>query len=478
MPRKVVALDIDTSFIRLLETVDNRVERWVSAPVEAHTIQDGTITDPEAVGAQVKRLMKSSGVGKGDVVASLSGLYSTSRILSLPPQTRQETIRQAPEMARDAIGADQMQVEWQLLRADETGQEMLVMGVPSSMLNTQRAVLSSAGLRPRLMEVRSTALARALDRDFALILNVESITVDIVLVLGGMPQIMRTVHLPGDPSPELLADRLGRVLEQTVTYYNNYHPVTQVAADTPLFLVGSQAEIPALAEELGRRVGYPLEPFVPPVEFPPHLPAVRYAVTIGLTLWRPRRAKDGLLPGTAEPLHINLVPRSPPFWMPTRERVLFLAGIIAGVVLAVILFQAADTVATRSDDLQQQLTAIENQIAAERRVLGVQSQKQSVIDQFEELTSRKGRLVELRRLVMALAPPGVNVQSFIVAKGGLTVGGAYDAPQAALDFVEALRGSGETDANDVFHPHFTSVGISGISEGAGSFSWPLKLADS
>ena len=373
MPRKVVALDIDTTFIRLLETVDDRVERWVSAPVEVQTIQDGTITDPEALGAQVKRLMKSSGVGKGEVVASLSGLYSTSRILSLPPQTQQEMLRQAPELARDAVGADQMQVEWQLMRADETGQEMLVLGVPSSILNTQRAVLSSAGLRPRLMEVRSTALARAVDRDFALILNVEPTTVDIVLVLGGMPRIMRTVHLPGDQSPEILADRLARVVEQTVAYYNNYHPATPVAVDTPLFLVGSQAEIPALAEELGRRVAYPLEPFVPPVEFPPHLPAVRYAVTIGLTLWRPRRAKDGLLPGTPQPLHINLVPRSPPFWMPTRERLLFLVGVIAGMALAVVLFQAADAVATRSDDLQQQLTAAENEIAAERRVLDIQA---------------------------------------------------------------------------------------------------------
>ncbi len=477
MPRKVVAVDIDTTSIRLLETIGNRVERWVSASLEVEARRDGVIANPEAVGAQVKRLIKSSGVGKGEVVASLSGLYSTSRLLSLPPQPEQETLREAPRRARDAISGDGMQVEWQLMRAREIGQDMLVLGIPTSMLGTQIAVLHSAGLRPRLLEIRSTALARAVDRERAIILNIEATALDLVLVVNGLPQIMRTLHLQQGLPVAALADQLARALEQTVTYFNNSHPVGPVGVDTPVFLVGSVAEDPALAEGMSRRVEYTMERFVPPIEFPPHLPAVRYAVTIGLTLWKPVRAEEEVLPGGLQPLDINLVPQNPPWWMPTREKALFLAGVVAGLLLAGVLFQAAGTATAESSQIERQLRSVQRDVAGRRADLDVQTKKLAAIDQFQELTSQRGKLVELYRLVTELVPPGVNLGSFNITEGDLSIGGNYETPVASIEFVNALRASGETDAQGVFQRHFTSVSIGSISEGAGSFSYRVGLGD-
>ena len=111
MANQVVAVDIDSTSIRLLEVNDRRVERWVSATIEPGTVRDGAVADPEALGAQIRQLVRSSGVRTSQVVASMSGLYSTSQVLALPPQTEREARRAVPALAREAIPLEDVRLE-------------------------------------------------------------------------------------------------------------------------------------------------------------------------------------------------------------------------------------------------------------------------------------------------------------------------------------------------------------------------------
>ena len=99
MANQVVAVDVDGRSIRLLEISEGRVERWISAAIEPDTMRDGAVADPEALGAQIRQLVRSSGVRTRQVVASLSGLYSTSQVLALHLQTEREALRAVPELA-------------------------------------------------------------------------------------------------------------------------------------------------------------------------------------------------------------------------------------------------------------------------------------------------------------------------------------------------------------------------------------------
>ncbi len=96
----VTTVDLDASSVRILQTDGRRVERWATArlypttPAPANggepseTDEDpgpapvlDLLTDSE-VASVVRGLVRSSGMKKGTVVASITGLYSVARLLS------------------------------------------------------------------------------------------------------------------------------------------------------------------------------------------------------------------------------------------------------------------------------------------------------------------------------------------------------------------------------------------------------------
>ena len=80
---KVVTIETSTTSLRLMETEGGRVTKWASRSLEPDTPEE-VISDPQALSAAVKQLMASSGIKGGDVIASVSGLYSISRIVMVP----------------------------------------------------------------------------------------------------------------------------------------------------------------------------------------------------------------------------------------------------------------------------------------------------------------------------------------------------------------------------------------------------------
>ena len=479
MARTTVAIDIDTSSIRLLEVRDNRVERWASASVEPGAVHDGSVADPLALGAQVKRLLRSTGVRSHKVVAGMSGLYFTSQVLTLPLQPAREAHRAMPELAKEAIPLDGTKLEWQLMPADETGQEALVVGAPTSLVDKQLAVLRSAGIDTQAMEVRTLALTRAVDRKQAIIVNVEPTSMDVVVVANGLPQIMRTLYQPRELSPEERAEQIVRAVEQTVDYFNAHRPAMGMSVDTPLFLVGSLADHPVLVLTVRSRIGHPLEPFDPPLEFPQHLPVAQYAAAIGLALRQVPRAKDDAASEQAQeraqPLHINLVPRSVPWWFPTPLRVLFLGGVVAGLVLTMTLLGAANNASAQTTALRNQLAAIQSQVNLLQVGLRERGEKEAAIKDFQNLTDSGGGLSDLFLQVQGLIPEGVGIGNFRLEEASLSITGNADSPEAAFALVKNLREHGETDENGRFHPYFKPFSYSQTQTGSQSLSFNLVL---
>ena len=480
MASKTVAVDIDTHSIRLLEVIGDRVERWASASVEPGAVREGSIADPVALGAQVKRLLRSTGVGSHRVVASISGLYFTSQVLSLPLQTESEARRAMPALAKEAIPLEGTQIEWQLMPPDETGQEALVVGAPASLVATQLAVLHSAGIDPQAMEVRTLALTRAVDRRLAIIVNADPTGLDVVLVANGLPQIMRTLYQPRELTPEERAEHVVRAVEQTVNYYNAQRSTRGMPADTPLFLVGSLADHPLMVQTIRSRVGYPIEPFDPPLEYPEHLPVAQYAVAIGLALRQVTRPKDDMASDDpqerAQTLLINLVPHSVPWWFPTPIRLLFLTGLVAGLVLALVLLGASQSASTLTEDLRTQLGGIQSQVDLLQSGIKDRGEKESAIKEFKDLIDSRGATTTLLLKIQGLIPEGVTIVDYRLVGNSISITGNADGPEAAFALVKNLREFGETDENGLFHPFFKPFSYSQTQTGSQSVSFNLPLA--
>lgn len=288
LAKGIVTIDIDSTAIKLLTTRGRRVQRWASAPPVPGIIEGGFILNPAALGAQVRQLMKTSHIRGNRFITSVSGLYSVSRILSLATYTEapageddlfmEETKRVLP------MPLDEQYLSWQVLSTDEHEQRYLFIAMPKAVVDAQVQALRAGGINPDVMELKALALARAANREQALIVNAEPDSVDIAVVIGGKPQVLRTVAQPINLTPEDRAQHVITILEHTVGFYNSRHPQSPVDPSTPLFLAGPIVESQHIRERMEAESTYPVEPIVAPLECPPNLPVSHYAVNIGLAL--------------------------------------------------------------------------------------------------------------------------------------------------------------------------------------------------
>ncbi|MFC1984053.1 hypothetical protein ACFLVO_03475 [Chloroflexota bacterium] len=81
MAGRVATLEVDTTAVRLMEVVDGRVVRWASLALDSTVFEGEVAPDAQTLSAAVRQLMDSSGITARDVIASVSGLYSVSRIV-------------------------------------------------------------------------------------------------------------------------------------------------------------------------------------------------------------------------------------------------------------------------------------------------------------------------------------------------------------------------------------------------------------
>ena len=192
----MITLEISSTDIRLLETSGRKVIKWASFSLEPSVFEEGVISDHQAFGAIVKQFMTSTDIRGRDVITSVSGLYSLSRIVTVPtPLGESVTQRAVLEAAEEVmpLSEEELYLSWQVIGTGEGGQQVLVIGVPRDVVDSEVRALRSVGLNPRMLDLKGMALARAASREQALILNIESTSFDIIMVVGGLAEVMHTV---------------------------------------------------------------------------------------------------------------------------------------------------------------------------------------------------------------------------------------------------------------------------------------------
>lgn len=458
----VTTVDLDATSVRILQTNGQRVERWATARLypaaptparagEPSETEPGLERTPEPtpptdseVASVVRGLVRSSGMKKGPVAASISSLYSVARLLTIPLSADGGTPNVA-QAVRDAVASEEMRLRWQLLAPKDEEHRVLVLGAPTDVVEHQVELLRSADLTPSTLETKGMALARAVGRPAALIAHVERATVDIVLVSEGIPQVMRAQPIPPSASSEERADHVAQALRQTARYYDTHHD-DGLPPDTPLFIVGPEAADPVLLESVRAQVDYDYEEFLPDLEYPPSLPVWEYAVNLGLALrGRAPAAEAG---GGTVPLYINLMPpRQSIFHVTPAMGVIGGAALLALAVLGTLYGQLTASQA-ETQRLESQLAPIERQVDARRVELGKLSQFEGSIAEFQDLTSPWGHVAEIRELLESTVVKGVTLSTLAVEPTEVSIAASADSIDTAIDFVEALRATGRFESVD------------------------------
>ncbi len=452
MWRKLVAqggvtLDVDGSGLRLMETRRGMVRRWASTSFEPGGNGEEEASDGQALDTAVGQLMASSGIKSRKVTASFSGLYSVNRLLpvsSLALGLATEEAVQEEAKATLPLAGDRFHLSWQTVAVKEDERLLIILGVPRDAVNDQVKALKRAGVNPGVLELRAIALARAVNRRQALILNIEPFSLDVVLVVGNIPVIMRTVAW--EPEDLALEDKLEQLLvalEMTVDFYDSHNPSNPVdASATPLFITGQMSLELALVEKLQAKSRYPVEPLTPPLDYPEHFPASQYAVNIGMAL------RDMPLSASGEegglfPVDINLLPESYRPWRPSSGQVYTFLLVAAAFALLFPVFQVAAEAMDKTSALEAKYNALNT--ALEKKKLEIKRREpiQKAINEYKSLVNTETNFTaDLETIRGEAAELGVQVGSITHEGERVTVVCQADDYVTFREYLAALEESG------------------------------------
>jgi hypothetical protein len=445
----VVTLDISSTGVSIMETRGGVVRRWADASFESEEAEPTGDRGGHDLGVFVKRLMNSSGIKASRVNISISGLYTISRLVptpSLPPApTLEESVN---EIARDImpVPREVLYFFWQTLSADEKDSHVFTVGVPRDIIDDKVRALKSAGINTQVIELKTMALARAVGKKEALILNIEPTNFDIVVLVQGVPEIMHSLAWrPDSMGVEDAAEYLAAQLDMIVEHYNAGHVAEPFDMATPLYITGQMSVNPELMEKLQGRLEFNMESLTSPLECPVFLPISQYAANIGLAMRKEVAMRDVNGDGDtgAVMLDVNLLPQAYMPWRPTLKQVYSVVIIIAAIALVFPLWQLTGEEMRKTSAMEMKDVSLNAQLLRKKAEIERREPLQKAISEYSSIIAGGGSFSnDIKVIVQEAEKLGVEVSSISHTGKTINISCKADDYQSFRDYLTALAESG------------------------------------
>jgi len=284
---EMVTLNIEGSSLRLLVADGSRVTQWAEGQLEPGLVREGLVLDPPAVGSALSAFFEEHGVTSKKVVTALTGLRAIPRILTLPKvkasllndAVRREARKEMP------LALDALYLSWQTVAETADQCQIYLLGVSRELLDAHVQALKAGGLVPYSMDLKPLALVRAVGRDETVIADLEQESLTIVLVIGGIPVIMRSFPFEDSSGPmSAKLDQLVQELIQTIRFHNEGHRGNPLHQDTPVCLTGGAMRDAQVVANLRAILDRPVELPTAPLQCPADLPLPSFMVNMGLAM--------------------------------------------------------------------------------------------------------------------------------------------------------------------------------------------------
>ncbi len=458
MSKDATAIYIDDSSIRLLNVSGKRPKQWAVEPLEPGLVHDGFIVDEPAVAAQLRTLWARELPGSQRVIAGISGINCLYRFLTLPELPKNVLPEAVRREASRAFGVplDQLYISWQTLPAKPGETLVYVAAATRTTVDAIVRTLKRANLNPYMMDIAPLALARSTAEPSALIVDLQPASLDVVIKMDGLPEVIRSVPLSRAAS---VSARLGEVrqeLQRAVTFYNSGHPDTPVSDDIPLIVAGELGEQQDEWQDLRGRAERRIEALRPPLESPEGFAPPLYAPTIGLAL----KQTAGKAAESYSRINFNTLPETYiPQPRPLAELLFppaLLVGVLAVAAMGYMVFNAnalTDALRDRAAANTQLATSVSAEITARRSAL--EEEVSSLTAQVGASEARAetldNRLRSFTNQEQALntdlgeahrTPAGVNLGSISHSGSVVNVSGWGAGEQPVFNYARQLRASG------------------------------------
>ena len=460
----MVTLDIEDTSIKIMAVRGRRVETAVSLPLEPGLVHDGVVTDTATVSRRIAELMSAQGINEKKVVVSISGIHSiyrTVNIPKLPKNLLDEAARREAERVMP-VPLNELYTSWQAISMSDIETTLCIVGLPRNTVDAMLDTLRQAGLQPEAMDIRPLALARVADERDAIIINVRQTGFDIVVMVDGIPELLRSLPFPA--SAASVPDKISEVkeeLERTVAFHNSSHKENPITNYTAAFVSGE------LGEMLAGTIEYRVKPLPQLLSYTDSLNTSEYATNIGLALKLMRADIN------QTQVNINVTPEA---YLPKPFPIIqIVSWAFILVAIAVILLLAISTLqAVRQTQLlQAKVNSAQTQIQLRQGTEETIKQLQAKVDEAEntrdyfkpsldsaeaQRAKVNGDLSKATSLLPGIAELNSISYSHSLTKGvaihSLTITGIAPDETTIVNYVRYLRNSGQ----------FSEVLISDMSE--------------
>ena len=299
MANGTTTLYISDSSIRLMVTRGKRIIKLADVPLETGPGGADSSARENDIAAKIKELFQRNHIGSRRVILGISGLHCLTRPITLPdlPKTMLDEA-----VAREAkrvlpVPPEQLHITWQALSASENKMQAFMVAIPRYIADSVLKALAQAGLKPSLMDIKPLALARLVRVPTAIIIDVQPGEFDIIVMVNGIPQPVRTLPFPEETiSFEERVRIVQDELQRTFQFYNSNNPEHNIQPGTPMFVSGELADEPAIYESLGKAMGLQAAPLLSPLKCLKQLDPSHHLVNVGLALKELTREAGPLLP--------------------------------------------------------------------------------------------------------------------------------------------------------------------------------------
>lgn len=198
-------LDIGSTAVRLVQlkgTGNNKaLVKYAYVPVEAKIAISDSKSDKQKLAQIVNQLVKQAKISTNNVAVGIPSNRVFTTVADVDRLSGSELAKAIPYQADSLIPTplSESKIDWALIGdspVDKIKQEILLTSVTNKFVETQLDMLESIGLNVIAFEPDNLALARALSSPDSLpqlIIDLGHRSTDLVIVMGGVPHLTRSV---------------------------------------------------------------------------------------------------------------------------------------------------------------------------------------------------------------------------------------------------------------------------------------------
>lgn len=474
----------DTS-IRLMVTRGTRITKLADVPLDISLSEiDSPERETELVN-KIKLLFQTNKIGSKKVILGISGLHCLTRPISLPelPRTMLDEAVKREAKRVLPVPVEQLYISWDVLERAEGKIRGFMVGIPRSIADTLIRLLVQAGYKPYLMDIKPLALARLARQSTAVLVDVQPSEFDIVIMVNGIPQPIRTVPFP-QGGVSTLEERLAIVkdeLARTIQFYNVNNPENTLQEGDTMLVSGELIEEPELYESLAGEFGFQAAPLTSPLKCMKHLDPTHHLVNVGLALKEVIKRAGPLLP------NFNALPES---YLPkplSMGRIIAIptAAVAIGsiILLGMTVQSSAANISSSQESLQLNNSRLERRIeqkqglaesitAMEQKIESLQQERQKFVAALNWFNTTGNIINENLGAAVDNVPLDLLLGNINYAETRITISGQALSEEEIIRYARNLEDTGQ----------FSEVTIASvvrqISETGGPdvFSYTLSIA--